>query len=70
MVIMGTIQRRNDLLVMIQDTGGLTIKEIAEKFDVSRMTISTPYLYSQHISSIWQDALKGYLRKQPECPVL
>ena len=36
---MKATQRRKDLLSMIQDKGGLSLKEITEQFDVSKMTI-------------------------------
>ena len=36
---MKAIERRKDLLSMIRDNGGLSLKEITEQFDVSKMTI-------------------------------
>ena len=36
---MKATQRRKDLLAMIQEKGGLSLKEITEQFDVSKMTI-------------------------------
>jgi predicted transcriptional regulator len=39
MVAMKATQRRKDLLSMIQAKGGLSLKEITEQFDVSKMTI-------------------------------
>jgi hypothetical protein len=39
MVAMKATQRRKDLLAIIQDKGGLSLKEITEQFDVSKMTI-------------------------------
>lgn len=36
---MKSTQRRKDLLSMIQEKGGLSLKEITEQFDVSKMTI-------------------------------
>jgi DeoR family transcriptional regulator, copper-sensing transcriptional repressor len=39
MVVMKASQRRKELLTMIQEKGGLSLKEITEQFDVSKMTI-------------------------------
>ena len=36
---MKATQRRKDLLSLIQEKGGLSLKEITEQFDVSKMTI-------------------------------
>ena len=36
---MKATQRRKDLLALIQEKGGLSLKEITEQFDVSKMTI-------------------------------